>query len=302
MATQSLEFGYTTGQALTAKAFAIGSDTVAATADSVTERTNAEGRYLAAFTDLPSGNYTLVYYFGGTGAGSEKYITDGTTATFQPQSEVLASDIANSVISESERAGGVLDTIRATLAGITRLSSWLRAIIRSDSADAVAMSEINTGGGEYDPSTDSMEAQGEALQAIQNKVSVITAKTVAISSPVASDGTTVTVRQGDSYKNAHGEAIEWTGDVADQWPDLTGAAVKFTAKYKGKSFSKEVTVDTPTGVQELSMELTPEESLGISPGDEYEYDVQASWNSGERVRTLIEGTMIVERTVTDPPQ
>lgn len=113
MTTQSLEFGYTTGQSLTAKAFAIGSDTVSATADSVTERTNAEGRYLAAFTDLPSGNYLLVYFLDDDGAGSEKYVTDGTTATFQPESELLAADIANSVRSEMDASSTQLAAIVA---------------------------------------------------------------------------------------------------------------------------------------------------------------------------------------------
>ena len=87
MATQSLEFGYTTGQTLTAQLFAVGSDTVVATADSVTEAANREGRYVAAFEDVPAGEYLLVYFLGGIGSGSERYVLSLTTATFQPIAE-----------------------------------------------------------------------------------------------------------------------------------------------------------------------------------------------------------------------
>lgn len=87
MASQSLAFGYTTSQTLTAQLFAIGSDTVVATADSVTEATNRKGRYVAAFTDVAAGDYLLVYFLGGSGAGSEKYTLTLTTATFEPWAE-----------------------------------------------------------------------------------------------------------------------------------------------------------------------------------------------------------------------
>lgn len=87
MASQSLAFGYTTSQTLTAQLFAIGSDTVVATASSVTEATNRKGRYVAAFTDVAAGDYLLVYFLGGSGAGSEKYTLTLTTATFEPWAE-----------------------------------------------------------------------------------------------------------------------------------------------------------------------------------------------------------------------
>ena len=92
MATQSLAFGYTTGQTLTAQLFGVGSDTVAATASSVTEATNRKGRYVAAFTDVAAGDYLLVYFLGGSGAGSEKYTLTLTTATFEPWAEYKPGD------------------------------------------------------------------------------------------------------------------------------------------------------------------------------------------------------------------
>jgi hypothetical protein len=81
---QSLEFGYATGQTLTAKLFASGNDTVVATASSVTEATNRKGRYVAAFTDAPAADYLLVYFIGSSGVGYEYYRLTLATATFQP--------------------------------------------------------------------------------------------------------------------------------------------------------------------------------------------------------------------------
>lgn len=128
MATQSLEFGYTTGQTLTAKLFALGSDTVVATADSVTEATNRKGRYVAAFTDVTAGDYLMVYYLSGSGAGSENYTLTATTATFQPWSEgepVASADLA--------AIKAKTDLITSQTANQLSLPSTTLHIIRNDS-------------------------------------------------------------------------------------------------------------------------------------------------------------------------
>lgn len=91
MALQLLEFGYTAGQTLTAKLFAIGSDTVVQTATAVTEATNRTNRYVATFDDVPAGDYLLNYFIGAAGMGSETYTLTLTTATFQPDSETSAA-------------------------------------------------------------------------------------------------------------------------------------------------------------------------------------------------------------------
>ncbi len=51
-----------------------------------------------------------------------------------------------------------LATLAAQFTGITSLAAWLRALARKDTADATALSELNTGGGAYDAATDSLEA------------------------------------------------------------------------------------------------------------------------------------------------
>ena len=84
MATQTLEFGATTGLGLTAKLFAIGSDTVVQTASSVTEATNRKGIYSAVFTDAPAADYLLIVFLGSDGIASYQYALTLETATFQP--------------------------------------------------------------------------------------------------------------------------------------------------------------------------------------------------------------------------
>ena len=53
---------------------------------------------------------------------------------------------------------------------------------------------------------------------------------VTISSVIAEDGTTITIVRGDDYSASDSRAITWTGTTDDQWPSLSGATLKFTAK------------------------------------------------------------------------
>jgi len=88
MATQTLNFGYETDQAVdSAELFTLGSDTIAYTADSVSEFTNRDGRYGAVFTDVAANDYLLIYYISGTAVGSEYYSLTLITNEFRPWSE-----------------------------------------------------------------------------------------------------------------------------------------------------------------------------------------------------------------------
>jgi hypothetical protein len=60
MATQSVEFSAPPNQTLTVRLFSAGSDTIVATAGTVTAATNRAGIYTAAFTDVPAGRYCLI--------------------------------------------------------------------------------------------------------------------------------------------------------------------------------------------------------------------------------------------------
>jgi hypothetical protein len=121
---------------------------------------------------------------------------------------------------------------------------------------------------------------------------------VTISSVIAQDGTTITIVRGDDYNASDSRAITWTGNTADQWPSLSGATLKFTAKNNMDSLTVTPTVTQPTGTQAFRMELTKTNTEIMS--GRYKYDVQATLSSG-RVITLVVGEMIVKQTYTDRP-
>lgn len=67
-----------------------------------------------------------------------------------------------------------VDTLINKFTGITSVSNWLRALFRKDTANATALTEINSGGGAYDESTDSNEALKDQIDTIlANGFSVI---------------------------------------------------------------------------------------------------------------------------------
>jgi hypothetical protein len=87
MTTQTAVLSAPTGLTLTAKLFTLAApDTTAFTADSVTERTNAKGQYVASFGEASaiSGDYTLILFSGTrpVAIGYRTFMgTDGETAT-----------------------------------------------------------------------------------------------------------------------------------------------------------------------------------------------------------------------------
>jgi len=119
---------------------------------------------------------------------------------------------------------------------------------------------------------------------------------VTISSPVASDGTTVTIVRGDDYNSADGRSIIWTGATADQWPDLSGATVVLTAINQNDILRKTLTVTQATGTQQFNMQLTNEETE-ITSG-RYKYDVQATLASGNII-TMLVGELIVKKSYAE---
>jgi len=82
MATQTVTFSYQTGKTLTLKLYALGADTITATA-SATERVNQLGVYAAAFTDVAAGTYRAVVFLGTTPVYSGFVNLAATTATFE---------------------------------------------------------------------------------------------------------------------------------------------------------------------------------------------------------------------------
>jgi hypothetical protein len=123
MTTQTSVLAAPTGLTLTAKLFTLAApDTTAFTADSVTERTNAKGQYVASFGEASaiSGDHTLIL-FSGTRPVAIGYRTfagtDGETATETPIAVELDSATATQI-----------DTIEAAL---TTLGSDSTTVERS---------------------------------------------------------------------------------------------------------------------------------------------------------------------------
>jgi hypothetical protein len=125
MATQSVEFSAPPNQTLTVRLFSAGSDTIVATAGTVTAATNRAGLYTAAFTDVPAGEYKLI----ATNAASTPLANwwtklTLTTATFQtyemPESRSpTAGETADAVWDEAYNQhttagtfGKLMDTLR----------------------------------------------------------------------------------------------------------------------------------------------------------------------------------------------
>ncbi len=72
--TQTCQFAASTGLSFTsASLFAITDDTIVQTQATITEATNRKGIYTVSFTDVPAGDYMLVYFIGTAGIGTETY-------------------------------------------------------------------------------------------------------------------------------------------------------------------------------------------------------------------------------------
>jgi hypothetical protein len=82
MATQTVEFRSPPSQTVTAKLFAVGSDTEAASV-TATEATNRKGTYSAAYTDKAAGEYELIAFVGVVPVARWFVTLTLTTATFQ---------------------------------------------------------------------------------------------------------------------------------------------------------------------------------------------------------------------------
>jgi hypothetical protein len=103
MTTQTAVLAAPTGLTLTAKLFTLAApDTVAFTADSVTERTNAKGQYVSSFGEASaiSGDHTLIL-FSGTRPVAIGYRTfagtDAEVATETPPTVELDSAVGTQI-------------------------------------------------------------------------------------------------------------------------------------------------------------------------------------------------------------
>lgn len=110
---------------------------------------------------------------------------------------------------------------------------------------------------------------------------------VTVISPVAVDGTTINLVQGDTYDADEGRALTFT---SASWPILTGATVKMILV--GQNVTDEynmVVVDADT----VQLELTSAQTDPLISS--YRYRVLATLANGHE-QTLVQGLLLVDRT------
>lgn len=119
MTTQTAVLAAPTGLTLTAKLFTLAApDTTAFTADSVTERTNAKGQYVASFGEASaiSGDYTLILFSGTrpvaigyrTFAGTDAEIATETPPTVELDSASLRAALGMSAADLDDQLDAIL--------------------------------------------------------------------------------------------------------------------------------------------------------------------------------------------------
>lgn len=172
MATQTVEFIASTGQTITAKLFAPGSDTIVASA-AATEGTNRKGTYSVDFTDVPSGLYRisafnpsvipLAHYW------VDLLLVTDTYQTYEVPLSVLTSGVASIIT----------PLLPAALDAGGRIKAILDTTERDDIADRTEAAILNEG-----DSTALMQALADKIeQALVNEGDT-TATILAISTAV----------------------------------------------------------------------------------------------------------------------
>lgn len=112
-------------------------------------------------------------------------------------------------------------------------------------------------------------------------------------------GALVVIR-GDDYLAADGRAFKFP---SENWPDLTGATIAFTAKRDAGDATLTGTATVPTvgtGLQVVQVALESGSTSGLSlasPARPYNYDIQATLSNGHIV-TLKTGNMVVVKDLT----
>jgi len=152
MATQTIEFRSPPLQTITAKLFAVGSDTQVASV-STTEATNRKGTYSAAYTDVAAGEYELIALVSTTPVARWFVTLTLTTATFQvydkSQTVLMVADVMNASAlaadAVAEIQSGLATPTNITAASGITVSSIGANVINASALAADAVAEIADG-------------------------------------------------------------------------------------------------------------------------------------------------------------
>lgn len=111
---------------------------------------------------------------------------------------------------------------------------------------------------------------------------------------------TITLAAGDDYSATDGRSLQWSTENASTWPDLSEAAIAFTAtKQTDKSGTNTITkagvVLNPSGAnKQVQVELTATDTAGMATGAHaYTYTLKATLFNGHVV-TLQTGTVTIK--------
>jgi hypothetical protein len=192
----------------------------------------------------------------------------------------------------------------AQFTGITSLADWLRAAFRNSAADATAVTEINSGGGSYDPTEDSLQALAGASSGggggatADELVAALTSANLPVVLQPAYDPDTgvLTLVRGRDYKASEGRAVGWTSGT---WPDLSpvGTTVALLI-YRAGSATVSVAgtiLDAGSAMQSIQFEPTHTD-LTIPPrgiASPYVFEAVATFADGDLVPLVGPGACVV---------
>lgn len=264
-----------------------------------------DGVYLYAIAAADLQSYDYLAAFKTTGDVDKKTVW----AVYPPLANAYATELARLDATVSSRnATAPLDSTATQAAAAAALTAYDAATgadvaaISVPSAATVASAvwedltadhttvgstgaALTAAGGAGDPWSVST-GTAYASDTFGGHVKSITPGAVTIVSPVAADGTSITVIRGDDYLNADNRALTFSGD---SWPTLTGGAVALIVDVSGTPTSYTGTI---TGAQSCYVELTDTQTTALNPKKTYDYDLQATLSNGSVV-TLVQGLLLV---------
>ena len=261
-----------------------------------------------------SGAYIAVFKTADTSVDQQHipaiWVTDtelkNLDATVSSRSTVTTAQV-NAEVDTALADAGVTTTVtgRIDAAVSSRLAAadYAAAPTAADVADAVwdeasaghttvgsTGAALTAAGGAGDPWSVST-GTAYASDTFGGHVKSITPGAVTIVSPVATDGTSITLIRGDDYLNADNRALTFSGD---SWPTLTGGDVALIVDISGTPTSYAGTI---TGAGECYVELTDTQTAALTPGA-YNYDLQATLdNVTTSIVTLVQGLLLVTADV-----
>lgn len=159
---------------------------------------------------------------------------------------------------------------------------------------------IAAAGGAADPMLNT--PAGYASGTLGRLIGALAAGRVTVRQNVTPEGNIPEIVSGRDYLAEDGQSIDWSDDD-EVWPDLTGATVTWCGTAADDSTEEfPMTVVTPTGLKEVRLELTHEQSAALVDtyrGD-WRFSVWAVLATSGNKHELVRGTTVT-KTIPGPP-